>query len=93
MTEKVIKHIFDAKEQAGISMVDLSRLTGISRETLYRWKKGAKVTDRLRLNLAYTYSVRISKAVQLEQLPLKDKLKKDQRLKVYKDIIKNMASK
>ncbi len=91
--KKSIKYIFESVEKSGVSMVDFSRITGISRETLYRWRNGSPVSDKLRLNLAYTIAVRLEKACRAKKLPLKDKLKIDQRIHTLKRIVASMASK
>lgn len=93
MSADKINYIFKAVETSNIFLTDFGRLTGISRETLYRWKDGGNITDKLRLDLAYTVATRIEKACRLGKLPLTDKLKKVQRVVVLRQIIKSMASK
>jgi len=88
-----VKYIFDVFKKAGISMVDAAELTSVSRESLYRWRSGNNITDKFRLNFVYANAVRLGKAVQLKKLPLKNKLKKDQRILVLRGIIKEMSSK
>lgn len=90
MTEKV-KYIFDAIDKSGIAITDFSKLTRISRESLYRWRRGSNITDKLRLDLAYTVAVRLEKACRCEELPLVDKLKPEQRIVVLRKIIASMA--
>ena len=91
--EKKTQYIFEALDKSGVSMTDFARITRISRETLYRWKKGANITDRLRLDLGYTCALRLEKACRLGKLPLTDKLKAVQRLKVLRRIIASMSNK
>ena len=93
MQTETIEYIFEAIDKSGVSLTDFSRLTNISRETLYRWKKGAAATDKLRVNLAYTVAVRFEKACRLEKLPLTDRLKAPQRLQALRRIISQMATK
>lgn len=90
-----VKFIFDTIEKAGVSMTDFARIVGdgASRETLYRWKSGANIADGFRLNFVYSVAVRLSKAVHLGRLPLKDKLKAVQRLAVLREIVKSMSAK
>jgi hypothetical protein len=92
-SEAKIEYIFKAVDVAKISLTDFSRLTGISRETLYRWKDGRNITDKLRLDLAYTVATRMEKACRLGKLPLTDRLEKEQRVVVLRKIIREMASK
>lgn len=82
-----ITFIFEALEEAGVSMTDLSRLTNISRTSLYAWKRGQVVSDKLRLNLAFNTAVRLSKAVEAKRLPLAGKLAPGERLRVLREII------
>jgi hypothetical protein len=91
--EEKLDYIFNAVDISEVSLTDFCRLTGISRETLYRWKNGGNVTDKLRLDLAYTVATRMEKACRLGNLPLTDRLKKEQRLVVLRKIIREMASK
>ena len=88
-----IKYIFDAASNAKVSMTDLALLTGISRETLYRWKDGKPAKDKLRLGIAYTIATRLVKACGLDELPLKNKLKKEPRVAVLRKIITEIAAK
>lgn len=92
MSEKT-DYIFKCAEIAKISMTDLARITGVSRETLYRWKKGRPINDHLRLNIVYQYALRMEKACRIGELPLSNKYKKEQRLKVLRKIVADMASK
>jgi hypothetical protein len=70
MYEAKVKYIFEALEKADITMTGFTRLTRISRESLYRWKNGSPVKDMLRLDLAYTYAKRMEAACRAERLPL-----------------------
>jgi hypothetical protein len=91
--ETKVNFIFEALDKAGVSMTDFTRLTRISRESLYRWKGGAPVKDMLRLDLAYTYAKRLETACRSERLPLTSRLKAPQRLIVLRKIIAEMATK
>jgi hypothetical protein len=93
MYEAKVKYIFEALEKADITMTDFTRLTRISRESLYRWKNGSPVKDMLRLDLAYTYAKRMEAACRAERLPLTSKLKAPQRLAVLRKIIAEMSTK
>jgi len=92
MNEKVA-YIFEALEKSEVSIQDFSRVTTISRETFYRWKKGGAATDQIRLNMAYTVALRLEKACRLGKLPLTDKLKKEQRFIRIRNIIREMSAK
>lgn len=70
-TEKV-NFIFATLEKAGVRVTDLARLARVSRESLYRWKRGAAVSDMLRLDLAYTTTLRLKTALDRGKLPLHD---------------------
>jgi len=92
--EEKVKYIFDAREKAEITFTDFSRLTGISRTTLYRWVAGGDISDILRLNMAYiAFAYPIEKACRSGLLPLKSKLKKEHRVEALRKIIKSMATK
>jgi DNA-binding XRE family transcriptional regulator len=73
-------------------MSAFAKLTGISRETLYRWKKGNAVTDTLRLNLAHTYARHLDTAAKAGDLPLKGVSPKE-RTKVLRAIIAKVMRK
>lgn len=88
-----VSYIFTTIEKAGVSFTDFARITKISRETLYRWKGGGTVKDMLRLDLAYTYALRLEKACRAGRLPLVNKLKAEQRLKMLRTIIAEMSAK
>lgn len=87
-----VTYIFDALDRAGVSITDFSRITSISRESLHRWKTGSAIKDKLRLNLAYSTATRLETACREGILPLHDKLKTMQRVKVLRKIIADMAS-
>lgn len=82
-----VDFIFKTLEETGLSMVDLSELTKISRPSLYRWRNGENITDMFRLNFVYNMSLRLKKATQIGKLPLKDKLKRPQKIEVLKKIV------
>ena len=85
--------VFDVLDKAGVRMTDFARVTRITRETLYRWKNGGNITDELRRDIAYTYALRLEKAVAAGRLPFTDTLKKEQRVVTLRKIIADMASK
>jgi transposase-like protein len=91
--EDKAQYIFETLEVGHISMVDFHRLTKISRETLYRWRRngGKRITDQFRLNFAYTMAQRLREAVNEGVLPLTDKLKKEARVNRYRAIIHRKA--
>ena len=91
--EMKVTYIFQALKDSGVSITDFSRLTRVSRETLYRWKKGSPIVDRLRLDLAYSVAIRLEKACRIKKLPLKNRLKKDQRLALLRKIVAAMSNK
>ncbi len=80
------KHIFEILDRAGIGMLAFAQLTGISRESLYRWKKGNVVTDKLRLNLASTYARHLDTAAAAGHLPLQGVSPKE-RTRVLRELI------
>ena len=88
-----VDYIFEALEKSGVSMTDFSKITRISRETLYRWRNGNMIKDMLRLDFAYTAANRLEKGCRNGVLPLTDKLKKDARIPRLRRIIADMASK
>jgi len=92
MTTKV-DFIFKALDCSGVTITDFSRLTRVSRESLYRWKDGANIADTLRLDIAYTTALRMEKACREGRLPLTEKLKTPQRIKVLRGIIAEMGRK
>jgi hypothetical protein len=80
-------------DSSGVTITDFSRLTRISRETLYRWKDGANITDNLRLDLAYNTALRLEKACREGKLPLFEKLKAPARIKLLRSIVSEMGRK
>jgi transcriptional regulator with XRE-family HTH domain len=86
-TDSKVKFILDTLDAAGVSMTDFAKLTAISRTTLYAWRRGANVADKLRLQVAFNYAIRLDRAVEGSRLPLIDKLSPPQRLKVLRQII------
>lgn len=92
-TSPKVTYIFEALDKSGITITDFARLTSISRKSLYAWKKGSSISDRLRLDFAYSYALRIEKACRLGELPLQDKLRKEQRVQTLRKIISGMATK
>jgi hypothetical protein len=80
------KYIFEVLERAKVGMLAFAQLTGVSRESLYRWKRGNVVTDKLRLNLVRTYARHLDTAVTAGHLPLQGVSPKE-RTKVLREII------
>jgi len=93
VTDPKVAFVFDVIDKADVSQTDFARLTRISRETLYRWRTGGRITDRLRLDIAYSYALRMEKAIAAKRLPIPDRLKKEQRVGALRQIIADMASK
>ena len=92
MTETTkIDFIFRAIDVSGVSMTDFSRMCKSSRTTLYAWKKGESTGDNLRVSLAYETALRLEKAAKLGLLPLKERHKAIERLKVLKKIVNEMG--
>jgi hypothetical protein len=87
--QEKVAYIFKAIDASGIYMVDFARITGISRESLYRWKKGMNVSDMLRLNMAYKTAERLEKLCRDGLLPLADSHRPEKRLQVLRMIIKD----
>ena len=83
---KETDYIFEVVEKAGVGMLAFAQLTGVSRESLYRWRKGNAVTDKLRLNLVHTYARHLDTATQDGLLPLQGVSPKE-RTKVLREII------
>lgn len=93
MNEEKITYIFEAIEKAEVSLVDFARLTQISRNSLYRWKRTGEAHDKIRVNIAYVAAQRLEKACREGHLPLPDKLKRDQRFDVVRKIVAQMSTK
>lgn len=91
--EPRVQYILAAIEKAEVSMTDVSRLTGVSRVTLYRWKNEANIKDKLRLNMVYTMAQRFEKACRAGRLPFPNKLKVEQRIGALRKIVAEMAQK
>lgn len=88
-----IEYIFRSLEPSGVSLTDFSRLTSVSRETLYRWRDGGNASDKLRINVALTMASRLEKACRAGRLPLKERMNAAERMKVLRKIVAEMASK
>jgi hypothetical protein len=88
-----VDFIFKALEVSKVSFTDFSRLTRISRESLYRWKDGAKIGDQLRLDLAYNFALRLEKACREGKLPLTERHKAPARIKLLRQIVADMGKK
>ncbi|MFA5429497.1 MAG: hypothetical protein WC279_14935 [Sulfurimonas sp.] len=93
VTDPKVAFIFTTLDKARVRMIDFARVTRITRETLYRWKGGGNITDELRRDIAYSYALRLDKAVAAGKLPFANKLKKDERVVALRKIIAETASK
>lgn len=87
VTDPKVAFVFNTLAKAGVRMIDFARVTRITRETLYRWKGGGNITDELRRDIAYSYALRLDKAVAAGKLPFTDKLKKNERMVALRKII------
>jgi hypothetical protein len=67
--------IFAAFDKGDVSITLFAKLTRVSRVSLHAWKRGNRISDQLRLNLAVNVASRILHAVEAGRLPLKEKLK------------------
>ena len=88
-----VRIIIQAREASAITWGDYATISGVSRETLYRWTKYLKPKDKLRLNIAYTLAVRLNRAVAEGLLPIEQKLKPKERRTYLRKIVAQMASK
>jgi DNA-binding XRE family transcriptional regulator len=88
-----IKTIFATIGKAKVSMTDFAKITGISRVTLYRWKNGGPINDKIRLNLAYGVAIRFNKACEDGKLPLANKLKAVPRVALLRSIVSSISLK
>jgi len=92
-TKEKVEQIFKSIERAEISMVDVQRLTSISRETLYKWKDGGNIKDFLRLSIMTKFASLLETAVSAGVLPLQNPMKTDERVKFLRKIIADAATK
>lgn len=81
-----INFVFETLKKSGVSMSDFSKLTNISRTTLYSWRAG-EGPDLLRLQLAFNIAVRLDRAVLSQRLPFAESLKAGQRLAALRQVI------
>jgi len=86
-TEAKVSFIIKTLEESEVSITDFSRLTNISRTSLYAWKKGQNVADKLRLSVAYNYALRLAKAIENKRLPLIGMYSVAERTKTLRAII------
>jgi len=91
MIDPKVTYIFEVLQTTAVGITDFSRLTGISRMTLHRWKKGGHVKDTLRREIAYKTALRLEKAKTWNELPLVDSYKPAMRTKLLRTIVKKMA--
>ena len=91
VTKQKVDFIFRIIEVAEMKQVDFSYITGISRETIHRWKKGHNVADQLRLTRAYWYAQMIQKGCKAGRFPLPEKLKTAERQALLKKIVAEMS--
>lgn len=82
-----VSFIIKTLEESEVSITDFSRLTNISRTSLYVWKKGQNGADKLRLSVAFNYALRLAKAVENKRLPLVGMYSVAERLKTLRGII------
>ena len=54
-----VKNIFDQLAKHDVTIVDFADKINISKQTLHYWKKGGRVTDMLRLNIAHEAAVKL----------------------------------
>ena len=92
-TKEKVEKIFQSIERAEIGMVDVQRLTSISRETIYKWKDGGTIKYFLRLNIMTRFASLLETAVSEGKLPLQNPLKTDERIKLLRKIIAAAAVK
>jgi len=92
-TKEKVEKIFQSIERAEIGMVDVQRLTSISRETLYKWKDGGNIKDFLRLNIMTRFASLLEIGCGAGVLPLQNPLKTDERIKLLRKIIAAAAVK
>lgn len=80
--------LFAILDAAGVSTSDFSRLTGITRTSLQRWKvNGAHIRDRLRFRIAEDKARRIATATSMGRLPLRETYTWSERTAALKRII------
>jgi predicted transcriptional regulator len=89
-TKDKVSFIIKTLEESEVSITDFARLTNISRTSLYAWKKGQNVADKLRLSVAFNYALRLAKAVENKRLPLVGMYSVAERIKTLKVIIAEM---
>lgn len=90
MHKEKVEFIFKVLKEAEVSITDFSRVTEISRETLYRWKNGGNITDMLRLKTAYNRAVYIERGRLSEKLPLPSRMKQKERITLLLKIMQEM---
>lgn len=83
--------IFETLKKSGVAISQLASLTGISRNTLHTWKKGADGFDKMRLRMAYNVVLRLDKAADQKRLPLPDGTPAKEKLTVLTAVIKSTA--
>lgn len=73
MPELRQKFIFSAIAAAEVTLVDFSKLSGITRATLHNWKRedGGTTADALHLRVAYGLASRLDRATKAGLLPIK----------------------
>jgi transposase-like protein len=68
-----VRQVFEQIAAAGVSITDVHRMTGISRQSLQNWKSEEKpATDLIRWRLLQRLATELSSAVQRGTLPLKE---------------------
>jgi len=82
-----VEKIFAAMAISGIYVSDFAKLTGISRTSLYKWRNGEAITDKIRLNLAASTADRLAWAVEKKRLPLSEVMSAKERVQALKRIV------
>lgn len=91
MSTEAVKDLFAVAEQAQLTVMDVAALTGVSRETLYRWRAGRPSKDKLRLHMVQHTASRLRSAIKQNMLPLREKLKTKERRSAVRKILKTVA--
>ena len=93
MNEEKVKYIFECVGKAEVNLIDFARLTQISRNSLYRWKREGNATDNIRVQLADSAAQRLEMACRNGLLPLTDRLKAEKRFDVIRKIVASQSTK
>ena len=93
MNEEKVAYIFEAIEKSGVSLVHFARLTQISRNSLYRWKRTGEAHDVIRVQIAYTAAQRLEIACRAGKLPIAEGIVKDERFNAIRKIVASSPTK